>query len=40
MSGYDALDDASGRPLTGWRTLGIAAACFGVIFAVNGFYGL
>ncbi len=37
MSGYEALDDASGRPLTGRRTLGIAAACFGVIFAVNGY---
>jgi|BarGraIncu00222A_1022003.scaffolds.fasta_scaffold55971_2 nitrogen fixation protein FixH len=37
MSGYEALDGASGRPLTGWRTLGIAAACFSVIFAVNGY---
>ena len=37
MSGYEALDDASGRPLTGRRTLGIAAACFSVIFAVNGY---
>ena len=37
MSRYDALDDASGRPLTGWRTLGIAVACFGVVFAVNGY---
>jgi nitrogen fixation protein FixH len=37
MSGYDVLDDASsGRPLTGRRTLAIAVACFGVIFAVNG----
>ena len=30
-------DHASGRPLTGWRTLGIAVACFGVVFAVNGY---
>ncbi|MGO9674949.1 MAG: FixH family protein [Methylocella sp.] len=37
MSIHDALSGDSGRPLTGWRTLGIAAACFGVIFAVNGF---
>ncbi len=37
MSSHEALDDASGRPLTGWRTLGIAVACFSVIFAVNGF---
>jgi nitrogen fixation protein FixH len=37
MARYEALDDASGRPLTGWRTLGIAVACFSVIFAVNGY---
>jgi nitrogen fixation protein FixH len=37
MSGYEASDHAPGRPLTGWRTLGIAVACFGVVFAVNGY---
>jgi nitrogen fixation protein FixH len=31
-----SFDEARGRPLTGWQTLWIAIACFGVVFAVNG----
>ncbi len=37
MSNQDlSFHETPGRPLTGWGALWIAIACFGVVFAVNG----